>query len=155
VSEHPDGEYTTWELLDTVVELHEQVKRLRGQAVRCASRPERASTPRLEVLKLRLCLREAHEVLIQAMALGDHLNGVLRAEEILAAALCSPAEDEAWWPDANLKARVERLRLQREARCAAGQHEDPDNSGLCILCGADLDPNDDDDLYSPPEGTQQ
>lgn len=35
--------------------------------------------------------------------------------------------------------RVEQLRAARRQRCADGYHDDPDNSGLCILCGAVLD----------------
>jgi hypothetical protein len=48
-------------------------------------------------------------------------------------------ESEVWAPDASLKDRVERLAQERGERCARGQHDDPDNSGLCINCSAVLD----------------
>jgi hypothetical protein len=51
-------------------------------------------------------------------------------------------ESDHWAPDASIKDRVERLARERAERCARGQHEDPDNSGLCINCSADLDPDD-------------
>lgn len=38
---------------------------------------------------------------------------------------------------ASLPTREERLTDQRE-RCGRGYHEDPDNSGLCIHCSAEL-----------------
>lgn len=46
---------------------------------------------------------------------------------------------ENWAPDRSLTERAERLRAARELRCQRGWHEDPDHSGLCILCGYDLD----------------
>lgn len=42
---------------------------------------------------------------------------------------------------ASLTTREERV-AARQARCAEGYHEDPDNSGLCIHCAAVLDPDD-------------
>ena len=35
--------------------------------------------------------------------------------------------------------RVERLKRERAERCRRGQHDDPDHTGACILCGADLE----------------
>lgn len=52
-------------------------------------------------------------------------------------------EKNIWYPDANLHERVERLKRERAARCAKGLHEDPDNSGMCINCGALLGDNND------------
>lgn len=43
-----------------------------------------------------------------------------------------------WWPDASLSDRVERLQMEQQERCAEGLHDDPDNTGQCIHCGAVL-----------------
>lgn len=43
---------------------------------------------------------------------------------------------DVWAPDKSLADRVERLKRERAERCAKGQHDDPDNSGMCINCGA-------------------
>jgi hypothetical protein len=46
--------------------------------------------------------------------------------------------ENIWHPDADINERVDRLRRERDERCADGRHEDPDYSGCCIHCGAVL-----------------
>lgn len=48
-------------------------------------------------------------------------------------------QSNPWAPDADIGARADRLKREREERCARGSHEDPDHSGMCINCSAFLD----------------
>jgi hypothetical protein len=44
----------------------------------------------------------------------------------------------AWQYIESATQRRERMKRQRELRCERGYHADPDHSGLCIHCGAEL-----------------
>lgn len=47
-----------------------------------------------------------------------------------------------WHPDKDSVARADRLAREARERCSRGYHDDPDNSGLCIRCGAITDGED-------------